>query len=302
FDLPDEYKTESRVLQAGVPNFLKAGIVYSSRVTTVSPTYAREIMTPYFGEGLDGTLSDQSWKVVGILNGIDVDLYNPASDPEITAAYTAKAWMRGKAACKRALQEELGLPKAAKNPLFAMVTRLDRQKGMDLLFHVLDELLEEEIQFIVLGTGDPSYEKKLQDVESRHPGRMRAVIAYDRHLSRRIYAGADLFVMPSLFEPCGLSQMIAMRYGTLPIVRQTGGLADTVEAFNQDEKTGNGFGFLNINAHELLFTAKEAIRIYLEDKEGWRRMVRTAMDGDYSWSRSAKTYEMLYQDIQEEAR
>ncbi|NLB28115.1 MAG: glycogen synthase GlgA [Clostridiaceae bacterium] len=302
FDLPDEYMTESRVLKEGVPNFLKAGIVYSNRVTTVSPTYAREILTPYFGEGLDGILTEQSWKVRGILNGIDVDLYNPATDPEIAAAYTAKAWMRGKAACKKALQEELGFPKAAKIPLFAMVTRLDQQKGIDLLLHILDELLEEEIQFLVLGTGDPSYEKRLQDVESRHPGRMRAVITYDRHLSRRIYAGADLFVMPSLFEPCGLSQMIAMRYGTLPIVRQTGGLADTVDAFNQYEKTGNGFGFLNINAHELLFTAKEAIRLYREDKETWRGMVKTAMEGDYSWSRSAKSYEMLYQDILEETR
>ena len=155
---------------------------------------------------------------------------------------------------------------------------------------------------VLLGTGDPVYEKDFQDIESRHPERMRAILAYDRHLARRIYSAADLFLMPSLFEPCGLSQMIAMRYGTLPIVRQTGGLADTVEAFNKYEKTGTGFGFLNINAHELLFTAKEAVRVYREDKEGWRRMVKAAMEGDYSWSQSAQSYEMLYQDILKETR
>ena len=301
-DLPDTYMTEDRFLKDGCPNFLKAGIVYASRVTTVSPTYAKEIMTPYFGEGLDQLLSEQGWKVEGILNGIDVDLYDPQEDPEIAGSYSSKAWVRGKSLCKKALQEELKLPKLPKVPLFSMVTRLDQQKGIDLLLHILDELLEEEIQFVLLGTGDPSYEKQLQDIELRHPDRMRAVIAYDRHLSRRIYAGSDLFVMPSIFEPCGLSQMIAMRYGTLPIVRQTGGLADTVQAFNKFEKTGSGFGFLNINAHELLFTAKEAIRVYQEDKESWRRMVVTAMEGDYSWSRSAASYEALYQDILEEMR
>ena len=183
-----------------------------------------------------------------------------------------------------------------------MVTRLDSQKGLDLLLHILDELLEEDLQFVLLGTGDPSYEKRLQDAQEAHPDRMRAIIRYDRHLSRRIYAGADLFVMPSLFEPCGLSQMIAMRYGTLPIVRQTGGLADTVEAYNKYEKTGSGFGFLNINAHELLYTAKEAIEVYREDKDTWNHMVKTAMTGDYSWTRSAKDYEALYQSILEESR
>ena len=301
-DLPAAYMTEDRVLKDGVPNFLKAGIVFSNRVNTVSPTYSREIMTAHYGEGLDGLLTEHSWKVSGILNGIDVDLYNPQTDPEIAAHFSAKAWVRGKAACKKALQEELGLPKEARIPLFAMVTRLDPQKGMDLLFHILDEWLEESIQFILLGTGDPSYEKEAQDAMERHPDRMRAIISYDRHLSRRIYAGADLFVMPSLFEPCGLSQMIAMRYGTLPLVRQTGGLADTVEAFNRYEGSGNGFGFANINAHELLFTAKEAARVYKEDQSGWRHMVQRAMTGDYAWSKSADSYAALYQEILEETR
>jgi len=301
-DLPDEYLTEDRVLKDGVPNFIKAGIVYSSRVTTVSPTYAREIMTDYFGEGLNGVLEKQAWKLSGILNGIDTDLYDPQTDPEIASNYSSKAWIRGKAACKKALQEEAGLPTAGRTPLLAMVTRLDQQKGIDLLLHVIDELLAEDLQFVLLGTGDPAYEKRLQDAEKRHPDRMRALIRYDRHLSRRIYAGADLFVMPSLFEPCGLSQMISMRYGTLPIVRQTGGLADTVEAYNRYEKTGTGFGFQNINAHELLFTVKDAVNLYREEPGTWDKMVRLAMSGDYSWSRSAESYETLYGSILQELR
>lgn len=299
-DLSDDYMTEDKVLQGGDPNFLKAGIVFSARVTTVSPTYAREIMTPYFGEGLDGLLSSQAWKVRGILNGIDTDLYNPETDPEIAAPYSAKHWARGKAACKKALQDEVSLAREAKVPLLAMVTRLDSQKGLDLLLHILDELLEEDLQFILLGTGDPSYEQRLQEAQEAHPDKMRALIRYDRLLSRRIYAGADLFLMPSLFEPCGLSQMIAMRYGTLPLVRQTGGLADTVEAFNKFDKTGTGFGFLNINAHELLYTAKDAVGIYREDKEAWNTMIKTAMTGDYSWTRSAQAYEALYAELLEE--
>ncbi len=302
FDLGDEYMTDSKVLLKGIPNFLKAGIVFANRVTTVSPTYSREIMTEFFGEGLDELLVSQGWKLSGILNGIDTELYNPETDPEIAATYTPRAWARGKAACKKALQEELGLPTESKTPLLAMISRLDRQKGIDLLLHILDELLEEELQLVLLGTGDPFYEKELQDAEDRHPDRMRAIIQYDRHLSRRIYAGADLFVMPSLFEPCGLSQMIAMRYGTLPIVRQTGGLADTVDPFNKFEKTGTGFGFLNINAHELLFTSKEAIRVFREDRESWKNMVKAAMTGDYTWNRSAEAYEALYRDLLEESR
>ncbi|MGI6157118.1 MAG: glycogen synthase GlgA [Saccharofermentanales bacterium] len=296
-DLPDAYMTERGVLQNGAPNFLKAGIVYADRVTTVSPTYAQEIMTDYYGEGLNHLLAEHQQKVTGILNGIDTDLYNPKTDPEIAAHYSRSSWAKGKAVCKRALQEEVGLPKSAKTPLFAMITRLDYQKGIDLLLHIIDELLEEDIQFVLLGTGDPSYEKRLQDVEGRHRDRMRALIQYDRHLARRIYAGADIFVMPSIFEPCGLSQMIAMRYGTIPIVRQTGGLADTVEPFNRYEKTGSGFGFLNINAHELLFTAKEAVRVYNEEPDSWRTLVKTAMDGDYSWAKSAKQYVELYERL-----
>ncbi|MDD3418578.1 MAG: glycogen synthase, partial [Eubacteriales bacterium] len=269
FDLSDDYMTEDKVLKDGSPNFLKAGIVFANRVSTVSPTYAKEITTAYFGEGLDQLLLSFGWKLTGILNGIDTELYDPETDPEVVSPYSLKAWMKGKAACKKALQQECDLPIESKIPLLSMVTRLDSQKGLNLLLHILDELLEEDVQFVLLGTGDPAYEKALSEIESRHPGKMRALITYDRLLSRRIYAGSDLFLMPSLFEPCGLSQMIAMRYGTLPLVRQTGGLADTVEAYNKYEKTGTGFGFLNINAHELLYTAKEAVELYREDREAW---------------------------------
>ena len=297
FDLSDDYMTEDKVLKDGSPNFLKAGIVFANRVSTVSPTYAKEITTAYFGEGLDQLLLSFGWKLTGILNGIDTELYDPETDPELVSSYSLKSWMKGKAACKKALQQECHLPKEPKIPLLSMVTRLDSQKGLDLLLHILDELLEEDVQFVLLGTGDPAYEKALSEIEARHPGKMRALITYDRLLSRRIYAGSDLFLMPSLFEPCGLSQMIAMRYGTLPLVRQTGGLADTVEAYNKYEKTGTGFGFLNINAHELLYTAKEAVELYREDREAWSNMVQQAMSGDYSWTRSAKTYETLYEAI-----
>ena len=300
FDLSDDYMTEDKVLKDGSPNFLKAGIVFANRVSTVSPTYAKEITTAYFGEGLDQLLLSFGWKLTGILNGIDTELYDPETDPELVSSYSLKSWMKGKAACKKALQQECDLPKESKIPLLSMVTRLDSQKGLDLLLHILDELLEEDVQFVLLGTGDPAYEKALSEIEARHPGKMRALITYDRLLSRRIYAGSDLFLMPSLFEPCGLSQMIAMRYGTLPLVRQTGGLADTVEAYNKYEKTGTGFGFLNINAHELLYTAKEAVELYREDREAWSNMVQQAMSGDYSWTRSAKTYETLYEAILEE--
>ena len=183
-----------------------------------------------------------------------------------------------------------------------MITRLDSQKGLDLLLHIIDELLEEDLQIVVLGTGDPSYERRLQEAQERHPDNMRAIIQFDRHLARRIYAGSDIFLMPSLFEPCGLSQMIAMRYGTIPIVRQTGGLADTVEPWNKYEKTGTGFGFQNINAHELLYTAKDAASLYRDDKDSWAKMVETAMKGDYSWNRSAGAYQELYAAMVAEAR
>lgn len=300
FDLPDSYMSEGGVLKDGVPNFLKAGIQYSNRVTTVSPNYAKEIMTDYFGEGLNGLLAAQGWKVSGILNGIDTKSYDPESDKEIASNYNAQAWKRGKATCKKALQAELGLAQEARTPLFVMVSRLVEQKGLDLLLHIVDELLEEDIQLLVLGTGNPEYERRLTEAAGRHPDKMRSLIKFDSKLARRMYSGGDVYLMPSLFEPCGLSQMIAMRYGTLPIVRQTGGLADTVEAYNKFQHSGTGFGFLNINAHELLFTAKEAISVYKQHPDTWSNMVRSAMYNDFSWDKSADEYINLYQDILKE--
>lgn len=300
FDLPDAYMSEAGVLKDGVPNFLKSGIQFSNRVTTVSPNYSKEIMTDYFGEGLNGLLAAQGWKVSGILNGIDTESYNPETDPEIKANYSAQAWKRGKATCKKALQAELGLAQDAKTPLFVMVTRLVEQKGLDLLLRIADELLGEDIQLVVLGTGNLEYEHRLAAAAGRHPENMRALIKFDSKLARRMYSAGDLYLMPSLFEPCGLSQMIAMRYGTLPIVRQTGGLADTVQAYDKFKLTGTGFGFLNINAHELLFTAKEAIGVYRNNPDAWNNMVRAAMYSDFSWDNSADEYIKLYQDIMKE--
>ncbi|MDD4323457.1 MAG: glycogen synthase [Eubacteriales bacterium] len=300
FDLPESYMSEAGILKDGVPNFLKTGIQFSNRVTTVSPNYAKEIMTDYYGEGLNGLLAAQGWKVSGILNGIDTDSYNPETDPEIPSNYGPQAWKRGKAACKKALQTELGLAVEAKTPLFVMVSRLVEQKGIDLLLHIVDELLEEDVQLAVLGTGNHEYERRLTEAAGRHPDKMRALITFDSKLARRMYSGGDLYLMPSLFEPCGLSQMISMRYGTLPIVRQTGGLADTVQAYNKFQNTGTGFGFLNINAHELLFTSKEAAGVYRNNPDAWNNMVFAAMNCDFSWDKSADEYIKLYKEIEKE--
>ncbi len=300
FDLSDDYMSEGGILKDGVPNFLKTGIQYSNRVTTVSPNYAKEIMTDYFGEGLNGLLAAQGWKVSGILNGIDTESYNPETDAEIKTNYSPNAWKRGKGSCKKALQAELSLAQDAKTPLFVMVTRLVEQKGLDLLLHIVDELLEENVQLVVLGTGNQEYERRLAEAAGRHPDKMRALIKFDGKLARRMYSAGDLYLMPSLFEPCGLSQMIAMRYGTLPIVRQTGGLADTVQAYDKFNNTGTGFGFLNINAHELLYTAKEAISVYNSKPDAWNSMVQAAMLSDFSWDKSADEYIKLYEDIVKE--
>ena len=294
-DLPDRYMSEFGVLKDGVPNFLKAGIVYADRVNTVSPNYAGEIMTPYYGEGLHQLMQSQAYKTSGILNGIDEVSYNPATDQALAGTYDITTWQTGKAACKKALQEELGLEVSAHRPLAVMISRLVDQKGLDLLLRILDEMLHSGIQVAVLGTGEAYYEEALCEIAGRNKGRMSAQILFDVPMSRRFYAGGDLFLMPSLFEPCGLSQMIAMRYGTLPIVRETGGLKDTVTPYNQYTGEGNGFSFANINAHELLFKTQEAAQVYRDQPEIWRKLVENAMRGDYSWQRSAADYTELYQ-------
>ena len=296
-DLPPEYMTPYGVLKDGVPNFLKAGIVYADAVTTVSPTYAQEILTPYYGEGLDGVLRNYAYKLTGILNGIDLEEYDPATDAYLPANYDAKSYAKKKPVCKAALQERLGLSVEPNTPLLGMISRLVDQKGIDLLTRVLEEMVDNNMQVVILGTGDPYYEDNLRSMSASRPGRLSIMLTYDNELAHQIYAGADVFLMPSLFEPCGLSQMIAMRCGTVPIVRETGGLKDTVEAYNEFTGEGNGFSFSNINAHELLFAAQYAASVYHERPEDWARLVKRGMTGDYSWDSSARHYLSLYDTL-----
>jgi starch synthase len=300
-DIEDRYMTEYGICKDGVPNFMKAGVGYSDRVTTVSPTYAGEIMTDYFGEGLHWLMMSQSYKLSGILNGIDDKVYNPATDPKIAANFTPDNWQEGKAACKKALQEELGLAVEPRTPLASMITRLVDQKGLDLLIRVIDEMLEGGMQLAILGTGDAYYENTLKEMAARNPDQLAVRIMFNQAMSHRFYAGADMFLMPSLFEPCGLSQMISLRYGTVPVVRATGGLKDTVFQFDPETGTGNGFLFPNINAHEFLFITKAACKMYVEDPETWNKLVVNGMSGDYSWKKSAQAYSDLYTDILKEA-
>lgn len=294
-DLPDRYMSNGAILKDGMPNFLKAGIVYTDRVTTVSPTYADEIMTDYYGEGLHLLLQSQAHKLRGILNGIDDEEYDPSADSALPNKYDAKFWVNGKAACKSALQKEMGLAVDGRIPLTCMITRLTDQKGVDLLLHVLGEMLNGDMQIVVLGTGEARYEQELMEHAARNPDLLAVRLAFDTPLSHRMYAGADIFLMPSLFEPCGLSQMIAMRYGTLPVVRETGGLKDTVKSYNKFTGEGNGFSFVNINAHEFLFTTRYACDIFRHEPKAWHKLVGTAMAGDYSWRASAKEYLELYE-------
>lgn len=296
-DLAPQYLTSYGVLKDGVPNFLKAGIVYSDAITTVSPTYAQEILTGYYGEGLDGVLRNYSYKLTGILNGLDLVEYNPETDPHIKANYSVDTYEEGKAECKAELQEILNLEQNPGAPLLGIITRLVDQKGIDLLTRVLDEMLFDGMQVVILGTGDPFYENELRKMSGHRPEQLSININYSNDLAHKIYAGADIFLMPSLFEPCGLSQMIAMRYGTVPIVRETGGLKDTVFPYNQFTGEGNGFSFSNINAHELLFTAKYACDVYRNNKEAWKGLVETGMKGDYSWDTSAAKYLALYGNL-----
>lgn len=301
-ELQDRYMSDDGVMKDGVPNFMKAGILYSNRVTTVSPTYAEEIKQDYYGEGLNDLLSAQSWKVVGVLNGIDVDSYNPETDQTLAKNYSVRTFQTGKKANKLALQEEIGLEQREDVPMLAMITRLTSQKGLDLLLHIADELISQDIQLVILGTGDEFYENAFHDLEWYHPDKVRSLIMFDEELARRIYASADLFLMPSMFEPCGLGQMIAMRYGSLPVVRETGGLKDTVVPYNKFDGSGTGFSFSNINAHEFLFAIKDALEVYHDFPDSWNQLIRQAMSSDFSWERSAKRYIELYEVILSEVQ
>lgn len=274
-------------------NYMLGALRYADAITTVSPTYANEIQTPEFGEGLDGVLRERSYALQGILNGIDVTGFDPATDKRIAANYTVED-RGGKAVCKAKLQEELGLEVRDDRPLMVMVTRLTRQKGMDLVMYALDRILSGGVQVAVLGTGDRDYEDGLRYFQDKYPGTMAARIEFDPALSQRMYAAADMFLMPSKFEPCGLSQIIAMRYGTLPIVRETGGLKDTVIPYNEFTGEGTGFSFSNFNGDEMGDAVFRAARLFWDNREAWNQLVTQAMSQDFSWTRSADKYLDLY--------
>ena len=293
-DLPGEYLRDDFCIQDQAINMLKAGIVFSNSVTTVSPTYAYEIMTDYYGEGLNYTLQKYAYKVSGILNGMNDLEYNPKNDDKIPMKYSVKNYEKGKAACKKSLQEQLGLDVNPGAPLCAMISRLVDQKGLDLLLYVIEEMLYDGMQIVILGTGDPYYERALADIAANHRGAMCACIDFDSGLAHTIYAGADIFLMPSIFEPCGLSQLVAMAYGSVPVVRETGGLKDTVTPYNEYTGEGNGFSFANINAHEFLFVTKYAADLYRNHKDVWKKIIETGMKGDYSWKKSAGEYAGLF--------
>ena len=274
-------------------NYMLGALHYADAITTVSPTYAGEIQTPEFGEGLDGVLRERSYALQGILNGIDVAGFDPATDKRIAANYTIDD-RSGKAVCKAKLQEELGLEVRDDRPLMVMVTRLTRQKGMDLVMYALDRILSGGVQVAVLGTGDRDYEDGLRYFQDKYPGTMAARIEFDPALSQRMYAAADMFLMPSKFEPCGLSQIIAMRYGTLPIVRETGGLKDTVIPYNEFTGEGTGFSFSNLNGDEMGDAVFRAARLVWDNRDAWNQLVTQAMSQDFSWTRSADKYLDLY--------
>lgn len=274
-------------------NYMLGALRYADAITTVSPTYANEIQTPEFGEGLDGVLRERSYALQGILNGIDVAGFDPATDKRIAANYTVED-RSGKAVCKAKLQEELGLEVRDDRPLMVMVTRLTRQKGLDLVMYALDRILAGGVQVAVLGTGDRDYEDGLRYFQDKYPGTMAARIEFDPALSQRMYAAADMFLMPSKFEPCGLSQIIAMRYGTLPIVRETGGLKDTVQPYNEYTGEGTGFSFSNFNGDEMGDAVFRAARLFWDNRDAWNQLVTQAMSQDFSWTRSADKYLDLY--------
>lgn len=294
-DLPHTYFTPEAVEYNGNVNFMKAGIVFADHVTTVSPTYAEEIKTPYYGYGMDGLLRANQGRLSGIVNGIDTSIYDPSTDPEIYVQY--RTGLGKKRENKKRLQTELGLPQHSNTPLVAIVSRLVEPKGLDLVTRIMDEWLHfDDVQLVVLGTGDRAYEDWFREAAFRHPNKLSVQIKFSEALSRRVYAGSDLFLMPSKFEPCGISQLIALRYGSIPVVRETGGLNDTVHAYNEFTGEGNGFSFHNYNAHDLLFTLRRGVSFYHDEKH-WKHIFRNAIAGDYSWDRSAGQYIEIYRQI-----
>lgn len=295
--LPDYYFVPDKLEAYKDANMLKGGIVYADKVTTVSHSYAEEIKTPFYGEGLDGLMAARSNDLCGIVNGLDYNDWNPDTDHRIAKTFNVENFRKNKPVNKAALQEELGLDKDNHVMLIGIVSRLTDQKGFDLIDYMMDEMCQDAVQIAVLGTGDPKYENMFRHFAWKYAGKVSANIFYSDDLSHRLYAGCDAFLMPSLFEPCGLSQLMSLRYGTLPIVRETGGLKDTVEPYNEFEKTGTGFSFSNYNAHEMLNTVRYAERIYYDKKRDWNKMIERAMTQDFSWMNSARQYEDLYRSL-----
>ncbi|TJX13210.1 glycogen synthase GlgA [Tissierella creatinini] len=293
--LSRDYLTEDGVKFYDAVNFMKAGIVYSDTLTTVSKTYAEEIKSGYYGEGLNGIIRDHEYKLYGIVNGIDYDTYNPDTDPYIEENYNINK-IHYKAHNKEALQKLYGLPVDKDIPLIGMVTRMVKMKGLDLVRHIFEELIQNDIQFILLGTGDKEYEDSFNYFQSKYPDKVRARIYFNEKESHLIYAGADMFLMPSLAEPCGISQLISLRYGTLPVVRETGGLKDTVIPYNESTGEGNGFTFKNFNAHDMLFTLKSALKLY-DDEDEWLQIITNAMKSKNDWEKSSDEYLSIYKRL-----
>lgn len=292
--LSDYFFTPDKVEAYKDANLLKGGLVFADAITTVSDTYAEEIKTPFFGESLEGVMQARARDLRGIVNGIDYEEYNPETDSYIAFPYNAINFRKEKIKNKRKLQEDLGLAQDDKTFMIGIVSRLTDQKGFDLIAYMMDELCQDNVQIVILGTGDDKYENMFRHFDWKYSQRVSANIYYSEEMSHRIYAASDAFLMPSLFEPCGLSQLMALRYGTVPIVRETGGLKDTIVPYNEFENTGTGFSFTNYNAHEMLQAIRYAERIYYDKKREWNKIVDRAMAADFSWSVSASKYQEMY--------
>ena len=295
--LPTYYFTPDKLEAYGDANYLKGGIVYADLITTVSQSYAEEIKTAFYGENLDGLMRARSNCLYGIVNGIDYDEYNPETDAYIFNNYNAKNFRKEKIKNKRALQEELGLEQDPKKFMIGIVSRLTDQKGFDLIDYMMDELCQDNVQIVVLGTGEEKYENMFRFFDWKYNDKVSANIYYSEAMSHKIYASCDAFLMPSLFEPCGLSQLMSLRYGTVPIVRETGGLKDTVEPYNRFNNTGTGFSFTNYNAHEMLNTIRYAQDIYFNNKREWNKIIDRGMAANFSWEKSAEKYGELYNKL-----
>lgn len=292
--LPAYYFTPDKLELYGDANYLKGGLVYADALTTVSPTYAEEIKTPFYGENLDGLMCARAHDLRGIVNGLDYNEWNPQTDGRLYQTYSVDNFRTEKAKNKAALQKELGLPQNKDAFMIGIVSRLTDQKGMDLIDYMMDEMCQQDYQIVVLGTGEERYENMFRHFAWKYPEKVSANIYYSEDISHKIYAACDAFLMPSLFEPCGLSQLMSLRYGTVPIVRETGGLKDTVEPYNQYEGTGTGFSFANYNAHEMMDTIRFAHSVYVNQRDDWNQIVERGMKADFSWSASAEKYAELY--------